>query len=362
MPTTFNVISLGNVADMDTVEGGVTAENASALVGMTFGGVGNALADDFVTFSPGTGGFSGGSSTLYDQDNSPAENFRINGGADQVFDSTAVFNATITYTDGTTATITAVLFQDTAGNTYLAPEFAAGPDQTALEAKAIRSLTLNSLSDNTWGGLTANRETWDFVTCFTTGTMILTPGGEVAVETLKPGDKVVTRNHGSQPIRWIGASPAKARGAFAPVRIRAGALGPNCPERDLVLSRQHRIMLSAEAARRMFGKREVLVPAVGLLGQDGVTLEETGADVVYYHILLDRHEVILADGTPCETLLTGEGARKAMGPEALHEIETLFPGLIDRASRPALPMVRGKRLRQLLARLAQNGKPLTVAA
>ena len=145
MPTTFNVISLGVQADIDTTEGNTTAENASALVGLTFGGIGNSLNEQIQTLSPGSTGFAGGTSTAYDMNNSPAETFRINGGPEQTFDGTSIYNATITYTDGSTANITAVLFQDTAGNTYLAPEFTANPDMTALQAGPIRSLTLDSL-------------------------------------------------------------------------------------------------------------------------------------------------------------------------------------------------------------------------
>ncbi len=60
MATTFTVFSLGKLADMDTIEGNTVAENAGALVGMTFGGEGNALLNSAATFSPGTWGYTGG--------------------------------------------------------------------------------------------------------------------------------------------------------------------------------------------------------------------------------------------------------------------------------------------------------------
>ncbi|MEJ8560623.1 hypothetical protein QTO30_04845 [Yoonia sp. GPGPB17] len=69
MPTTFNVFSLGVLADIDTTEGNTLAENAGALVGLTFGGVNDALLNDAVSLAPGTGGFGGGTGTAYDQDN-----------------------------------------------------------------------------------------------------------------------------------------------------------------------------------------------------------------------------------------------------------------------------------------------------
>lgn len=207
MPTTFNVLSLGVQPIIDPTEGNNVAENASALENMTFGSVTDPLWELSQSFSPGTGGFGGGTSTAYDQDNSLSnESFRLDGGPEQVFDASVVYNAVITYTDGTTANITAVVFQDTAGNTYLAPEFSANADQTALEAGPIRSLTLNSLVSNTFSGMTGSRQTSNFAVCFTAGTMIATPDGERAIETLKVGDLVETLDNGPQAIRWIGGA------------------------------------------------------------------------------------------------------------------------------------------------------------
>ena len=128
MPTTFNVISLGNFASIDPTEGNIQFENAASLVGQTFGGVGNSLVNDIQSFSTGSTGFGGGNTSAYDMNNSASnEAFSINGGPDQVFNGTALYNATITYIDRTTATITAVVFQDSAGNTYLSRNFLPTP-------------------------------------------------------------------------------------------------------------------------------------------------------------------------------------------------------------------------------------------
>jgi hypothetical protein len=111
-----------------------------------------------------------------------------------------------------------VLFQDTAGKTYLAPEFEANADQAVLEAKPIRSLTLDSLVSDTFAGLGGNRETWDFAVCFVTGTRLLGPGGPVRVESLKPGDLVLTKDNGPMP-RALG----RGRDSRRDGRKRAGA-------------------------------------------------------------------------------------------------------------------------------------------
>jgi len=358
MPTTFTVFSLGRLPVIDPVEGNNVAGNADALVGLSFGAQGNPLFESAVTFSPGTRGFSRGQADGYDQDNDPSENFRIEGGSNQTFDAISIYNATLTYTDGSTATITAVVFQDTDGNTYLAPEFTQNPDQDALEAGPIRTLTLDSLASNTSAGLGGDRESFDFVTCYTPGAMILTGSGEVPVETLAVGDPVFTRDHGLQPIRWIGRARRAARDALVPVRIARGALGNGCPNRDLIVSQQHRMLLCSRIAERMTGTAEILVPAKKLLGLPGVTLATDYDEVDYIHLLLDRHEIIFAEGTPTETLLTGPMARDTMSAECRVEIDSLFPGLLTAAGAPARPIPKGRIVRQLIARHLKNDKPV----
>lgn len=120
MATTFDVIYLGVLADMDTVEGDSDAENAGALVGLTLGSSGDPLHGHVQSFSPGTTGYAGGDPTMYNTANE-GDNFSIDGGADQTHDMTMLYDVTITYVDGSTATATAILTQDTDGNTYLVP-------------------------------------------------------------------------------------------------------------------------------------------------------------------------------------------------------------------------------------------------
>ena len=361
MPTTFTVFSLGLQSDIDTdtVPGGGNnlAENADDLTGLRFGGMGNPLFEDAVTFSPGTGGFSRGSRTAYDQDNAPGEKFRINGGPDQVFGAAAIYNATITYVDGTTATITAVIFQDVDGNTYWAPEFSANADQTAIEAGAIRSLTLDSVSGDVFSGLAGVREDWDFLTCYVSGTLIATDKGDQPIENLGVGDRVITRDHGYQPIRWIGQSRVRAQGKLAPVRIMAGALGPNCPAQDLLISRQHRMLLGSRVCERMFGASEILVPAIKLTELPGVYIEENEDSITYLHLMTDQHDVIYAEGAPSETMLSGPNAKDALSDEALDELEAIFPDLWENPAIPARPIQRDKRIATLLMRHRKNGIP-----
>jgi hypothetical protein len=358
MPTTFTVFSLGVLADIDTTDGNTLAENAGALVGLTFGGVGDAILNSAVTLTPGGGpGFGSGTSTAYDQDNNPGEDFVIDGGAEQRFDAAAIYNATVTYIDGTTVTITAVVFQDVDGNTYWAPEISANTDQANLESAGIRSLTLDSLSGASFSGLSGNRETWNFVTCYVGGTLIETDIGPRPIDDLAVGDTVVTRDHGLQNIRWIGKSTVSGVGKLAPVRFSAGSLGQNLPSRDLLVSRQHRMLVSSTVCERMFGSAEVLVPAIKLTDLPGVFVEESLQPVTYYHLMTDQHDIIYAEGTPSETLLSGPQAIEVLPKEALEELLAIFPDILQEAPEPARPIERSKRIERLIMRHQRNAIP-----
>ena len=358
MPPTFTVFSLGVLPFIDPIEGNNNAEGANLLLNLTFGSQGNALLNQAVTLTPLS--FAGGNATAYDMDNLVSnDTFSINGGPPQIFDGVAAYGATITYINGTTANITAVIFQDTAGNTYWAPQITANPSQVAMEALPIRSLTLNSIVQNTGvSGLAAERESWNFLPCFAQGTTIRVPGGEVAIETLAAGDLVQTADHGAQPIRWIGASTVVGEGICAPVRIAPGALGEGYPARPLVVTRQHRVLIRSRIGERQFGAREILVPAIGLVGLPGITLDPCPDEITYLHLLFDRHEIVFADGAPTESLYPGPMARQALGSDAVAEIEAIFPGLLDREMPKAGPFLVGRRLRNLLSRHLRHSRPL----
>jgi hypothetical protein len=319
VPTTFTAISLGNIAEIDSFEGNTIAENASTLVGQTFGASGNALLNNAVTWTAvGTPG------SVFDMNNNVAnDQFSIDGGPAQTFDGTSIYNATITYIDGTTANITAVVAQDVNGNAYLMPEFSANTDQVALEAGAIRSITLNSLNGNNFSGLTANRETWDLVTCFTAGTLIRTDRGEKAVELLNVGDQIQTQDHGLQTLRWVGQRTVQAQGSLAPVLIKAGALGN---QRDLLVSQQHRMLINDWRIELNTDHSEALAPAKQLVNGQDITILPGGA-VTYFHLMFDRHELVWAEGCLSESFHPGILGWNNLDDAARQEILSLFPEL-----------------------------------
>jgi len=159
------------------------------------------------------------------------------------------------------------------------------------------------------------------VPCFAKGTMIRTPTGEVAIEHLNEGDLVETRDHGPQPIRWIGARRVAAEGRFAPIEIASGAFGGHG---RLVVSPQHRILLTHWMAELMFGEQEILVAAKDLVNDLSVR-RLPGGEISYYHLLFDRHEIVWSSGLLTESFLPGPQVMGGLDDAVRDEVLALFP-------------------------------------
>ncbi len=175
------------------------------------------------------------------------------------------------------------------------------------------------------------------IPCFTPGTMILTDRGPVAVEALVPGDLVVTSDHGLQPLRWVGRRALSrldlvANPDLQPVRIAAGAFAGQGPERTMLVSAQHRVLVTGARAELLFGEDEVLVPAKHLVGHMDATRALPEDGVTYIHILFDRHEVVQSDGLWTESFQPAERTLNAMEEAVRAEILALFPELATDAS------------------------------
>lgn len=170
--------------------------------------------------------------------------------------------------------------------------------------------------------------------CFTPGTLILTNRGEVAVEALQPGDRVMTRDHGLQELRWVGKRTLSlpdllAQPDLQPVRIAKGAFGAAGPDRTMLVSPQHRVLIEGAKAELLFGEAEVLVPAKHLVGQIEATRALPTDGIVYIHILFDQHEIVKSDGIWTESFQPAERTLSAMDAEVRAEVFALFPALFD---------------------------------
>ena len=136
-----------------------------------------------------------------------------------------------------------------------------------------------------------------FVACFYPGTLIATPAGDRAVETLAMGDLVLTHEGEEQPIRWIGLQTVSTRFGdplrILPIRIKAGALADGVPVRDLLLSPDHAVLVEG-----------VLIQAGALVNGTTILREfDVPGVFTYHHIELARHNLIMAEGTPAETFV-----------------------------------------------------------
>ena len=180
-----------------------------------------------------------------------------------------------------------------------------------------------------------NIENVQYVPCFTPGTMVETKDGLVAVENLVPGQRVLTRDNGYQPVRWIGrrrlsAAELAARPQLQPVRIGRGALGQGLPEVDMVVSPQHRMLLTGTRAELFFGEAEVLAAALHLVGNPGI--ERLVVDeVTYLHIMFDAHEIIRADGAWTESFQPGDMTLRGLDDPQRDELFAIFPELRHQA-------------------------------
>lgn len=174
----------------------------------------------------------------------------------------------------------------------------------------------NGISDSAFVTITT-------IPCFVAGTRIRTDRGDVPVEQLRVGDRVETRDNGLQPIRWIGNRTVEATGTFAPIVIERGTMGYHD---TLVLSPQHRVLVSHHMAELLFGEDEVLIAAKDLVNECSIWVRE-GGTVDYFHLLFDEHQIIWSEGLQTESFHPGPVTLSGFDDAVRQEITTLFPEL-----------------------------------
>ena len=232
-----------------------------------------------------------------------------------------------------------------------------GPGQGAIVFEGINSTT-GELYQVTWspnfdleqwfwdnGGAsnppafyTSNQDpdTYGFV-CFAAGTMIETPKGARPIETLKPGDRVSTLDNGAQRIQWVGTRTVPAIGNLAPVTITPGKFGNVTP---LTVSPNHRILIASRVADIYFDTPEVWVPAKALVNGRGIRFSAM-PEITYYHILVEKHEVLIANGMAAESLLLGPETQRILRPQIKDAItrDASNKELFDRPMPPSRPVL-----------------------
>lgn len=167
--------------------------------------------------------------------------------------------------------------------------------------------------------------------CFTRGTLIDTPHGPRPVEELRAGDEVLTVDMGVQRILWAGSKRIDLTGAASdarlrPIRVTAGSIAPGVPERDLLVSPMHRILIDGPEAQLFFGQSEVLAAAKHLVNGDTIYVDPQD-EVEYIHLLFARHQILTSEGLVSESFYPGGVGLSAFDIAAREEVLSLFPEL-----------------------------------
>ncbi len=170
------------------------------------------------------------------------------------------------------------------------------------------------------------------IPCFTADTAVATGKGLVQVGSLTPGMRVITRDNGMQELVWVGRRSFgwKALGLnplLRPVRIAAGALGQGLPERDMVVSPNHRFLTRQtgqdEGAERLTMARD-------LVGQEGICHDPV-SHVEYWQLVFARHELVLSDGSWSESFRPTPVSLAALDDAGRRSLSVALPGIEDAA-------------------------------
>ena len=181
------------------------------------------------------------------------------------------------------------------------------------------------------------------VVCFAKGTLIETDTGPLPIEVLKAGDLVRTLDNGFQEIRWIGSTTVPGNGGNTPIKIRAGALGN---VRDLLVSPNHRMLVTGSKAQLLFGHDQVLVAAKHLI-DDHMIRPAPRKTLKYFHFLFDQHEIVFAEACPAESLHPGKESFKLIDKASREEILDYFPELVEEERELSRYTLTGREARTL---------------
>ena len=168
--------------------------------------------------------------------------------------------------------------------------------------------------------------------CFTPDTFIATRSGPRRILTLQQGDRVLTRDNGPQEVLWTGyrrmtGARLHAMPHLRPIRFRAGAMGLDRPDMDLLVSPQHRMLVMGAAAQALFNTPEVLVAAENLVNDQTITVDHSLREVTYIHILLGQHNVIWANGMETESFHPSNAALETIEAGQRDSLFLVFPDL-----------------------------------
>jgi hypothetical protein len=274
-----------------------------------------------------TSPFQTGAQTVTSPNSSPilsfGENFTISGENDtQEYLGTAVNSA---------GQVIGFFFEDVTAKTFFL--FSTQNNLVTAHSQITATLHLST------GANDPNLDNWDLATgtavCFMAGTGVRTPTGDVAVETLKTGDLVTLSDGRVAPVSWLGRQTVSTRFAdplrSLPIRIKANALGEGLPQRDMLLSPDHALLVDG-----ILAQAGALVNGVSILRETQVP-----AVFTYYHVEVADHSLILAENVPAETFVDNVDR---MAFDNWEEHQNLYG---DAPSLPEMDYPRAKAARQV---------------
>ncbi len=195
------------------------------------------------------------------------------------------------------------------------------------------------------------------IICFAQGTEIKTREGVRAIETLRVGDLVHTIDAGYVPVKWLGQTDVEASELqrwtnLMPVRVKPNAFGPGHPTKDVVLSPNHRVLVTGAQSELCFGEPEVLVPIKALI--DGVMINQDTdcSGISYFHLLLDGHHIVDTCGLMSESLFLGDQSMLAVSERANQDLRSALTELEFQqltTANAARPVIRPQIARCLAA-------------
>lgn len=230
---------------------------------------------------------------------------------------------------------------------------------------------VNSIEIFGTGGGAGNFDAFDIgidsedfrVVCFCGETDIAVPGGTRRASSIRAGDVVITADGSRAKVTAVSMRRIKPielarEERLSPVVIKAGALGKGLPTRDLRVSRQHRVLIASRISARLCSQTEILVSAHKLVGLPGIELDRSLEQVAFYHILLERHDLLLANGAPAESLFVGAEAGLALA----HDQSEITPDWLASQGlghmTPSRPFVEGKLAKKVVEAHLKQGRPL----
>ncbi len=279
-------ITLNETQTADTIS--ATVKNGGKVV--TDGNFSGTSASSTLNFGTGGGSFILGAPGTYSGATLSQLVYGFTNSADTIDDTHLKFTGVTGYSiaSGSSSGQQTIIINDSSGN------FVFTTSGTSFATGSYTSLTSGPLkltADSTGGT--------DIAACFLAGVRILTPDGEVTVERLAVGDLVCVAEGGetsSRPVKWIGNRTVRLaddahRDAY-PIRIRADAIAPNRPHRDLLVTSDHCVLVD-----------EVLIPARMLVNESSIVVDTSISHFTFFHIELEQHAILIADGMTTESYL-----------------------------------------------------------